>query len=103
MPAIHEHHQLDGFRTPKFDERIERRAGRGSRIEDVVTEQNAAIVYRKGNVGPPYDRLRPDGMAHEVVAIERDVERARRHFLASDVPDDRGEPAGHGDTATPDA
>ena len=38
-----------------------------------------------GNLGAPHERLRPDGMAHQVVAIERDVERAGGDVVAGDL------------------
>ena len=49
-------------------------------------------------------RLRPDLMAHQIVAIERDVERAGRHIVAGDVlqracdaPRERHAAAAHAD------
>ena len=38
-----------------------------------------------GNLRAPDDRLRPDGVAHQVVAVQRDVERAGRHVFVVDV------------------
>ena len=46
----------------------------------------------------------PTGVAHQVVAIERDVERAGRHVVAVDFLERAGEPPGerHAARADPD-
>ena len=54
-------------------------------VEHVVDEQNLLVVDGKRDLRAADDRLRPDGVAHQVVAIERDVERAGRHVVAGDL------------------
>ena len=45
----------------------------------------------KTDVGAAHERLRPDGVAHQVVAVERDVERAGRHLVTGDLAQARGD------------
>src|SRR5204862_135364 len=45
----------------------------------------AAIVDRERKLGAPHDRLRPDRLPHQVVAVERDVERAGGDLVAVDA------------------
>ena len=85
MAAVDEHDQLDGARPAEVDERVERGANRPAGVEHVVDQQDPPVVDRERNLGAAHDRLRPDGMAHQVVAVERDVERAGRHLVAVDV------------------
>ncbi len=48
------------------------------------TSRMSAVVDRERNLGAADDRLRPDGVPHQVVAVERDVERAGRHVDAGE-------------------
>jgi len=79
-------------------------AGRSGARVMLVDEQNASIVDREGNVCATDDRLVAHGMAHQIVAVERDIERARRHLVVVDVFDNRGNPLRqrHAAPANPD-
>src|SRR5262245_30864015 len=106
MSAVDEHDQLNRARTTKIDERVEGCANRPSGIEHVVDEQDQLAVYGERNLGLPDDRLRADGgrrVAAEVVAVERDVERAARHVVAGDVVNGFGDAPRQRDTARADA
>ena len=82
------------FGPAEVDQRVERRARRPAGVEHVVDEQDLAVVDREGDLGAAHERLRPDGVAHQVVAIERDVERAGRHVVAGDVLERAGHAPG---------
>ena len=103
MAAIDERDELNRARPAEVDERVERRANRPARVEHVVDEQDQPVVERERDFGPPDDRLRPDGVAHQVVAVQRDVERAGRHVDAGKLPELRGEPLGDRHAAGADA
>ena len=47
--------------------------------------------------------MRSDGVAHQVVAVERDVERAGRHLVVVDLGNRAREAAGNRNAAGPDA
>ena len=85
MAAVHEDDQLDRLRPSELDERVERRANRPAGVEHVVHEQDALVVDRERDVGASDDRLGADGMAHEVVPVERDVERSGRNVVLADL------------------
>ena len=85
VAAVHEHDQLDRARPAEVDQRVQRGADRPAGVQHVVHQQDPPVVDRKRNLGAAHDRLRPDGMAHQIVAVERDVERAGRHFVAVDL------------------
>ena len=91
MTAIDERDQLDRARTAEVDQRVERRANRAARVEHVVHEQDQAVVDGEWNFRAPNHRLRPDGVPHQVVAVERDVERSGRHVDAGEVPERLGQ------------
>ena len=103
MPAIDQHHELDGSRPAEVDERVERGPDRPAGVEDVVHEQDALVVDRKGNLRLADERLRADGRAHEVVAIERDVERAGRHLVTGNLVNGVRNPARQRHAARADA
>src|SRR5678815_5936247 len=84
MPAVNEHDELNRFRPPVVDQRIERGARRPARVQDVIDEQDLAVVDRELDIRLANEWLRTDGVTHRVVAIQRDVERAGRYFLAGD-------------------
>jgi hypothetical protein len=78
-------------------------ADRPAGVEDVVDQQNPPVVDRERDVGALDDRLRADRMAHQVVAVERDVERAGRHVMAADLLDAPRQPAGERHAPAADA
>ena len=103
MAAIDEDHQLDGARAAELDQRIERGANRPSGVEHIVDEQNAFLVDRKRNLGSPNHWLGTDRMTHEIVAIQRDVERAGGNLALADLADALRQPLGERDAARADA
>src|SRR3989454_3876572 len=87
VTAVDQARELDGGRTSEVDDRVERRADRPSREEDVVHEDHRLVLDREWDVGAA-DHRRP---AHaQVVAVERDVERPDRKCRAVDLRDLRG-------------
>ena len=85
MAAIDERDELNRARAAEVDERVERGANRPPRVQHVIHEQNQPAVDRERNLRPADDRLRSDGVPHEVVAVERDVQRAGRHVDAGEL------------------
>ena len=83
VPAIDEHDQLNRLRPPEIDQRVERRPRRPARVEHVVHEQDLLVVDRERDLGAADERLRADGVPHQVVAIERDVERAGGNVVSA--------------------
>ena len=81
VAAVDQHDELNRLRPAELDQRVERRANRPAGVEHVVDQQDPLVVDRERNLGAADDRLRADGVAHQVVAIERDVERAGRHVV----------------------
>ena len=94
MAAIHQDDELNALRPAVVDQRVERCPRRPSRVEHIVHEQNRPVVDRELNLGAADLRLRPDGVAHQVIAIQRDVERAGRHLMAGDFLQRPGETLG---------
>ena len=43
-----------------------------------------AVVDVEQDIGAAHERLRADGLPHQIVAVERDVERSGRDDLAGD-------------------
>ena len=103
MPAIDQHDQLDFLRPAEIDQRIERRANRPARVEHIVDEQNLLVVDGERNLRAAHERLRADGMPHQVVAIQRDVERAGPHRLVRDLLEHLREALGEHIAARADA
>ena len=103
MAAVDEHDQLNRLRPAEVDERVERGANRPPRVQHVVDQQNLLVVDRERDLGAADDRLRPDGVAHQVVAVERDVERAGRHLVLVDLADRARQAPGDRHAARPDA
>ena len=103
VAAIDQHDQLDGARPAEVDERVERGADRAPGVEHVVDQQDATVVDRERHFGAPHHRLRPHRLAHQVVAVERDVERAGRHVAAGDLAQRGGDAARQRHPARADA
>src|SRR4029079_11917271 len=84
VSPVDEHDELDGTRTPEVDQRVERGADRPPCIEHVIHQHDHAVVDVEQDVGAAHERLRADGLPHQIVAVERDVERAVWDGLAGD-------------------
>ena len=85
--AVDQHGQRDARRPAEVGELVERGADRASGVEHVVDDHDVLAVDVDRDLRLPDDRTRSDRL--QVVAIERDVERALWHvgLLAFD---DRG-------------
>ena len=103
VSAVDEHDELNGPRAAEVDQRVERGANRPPGVEHIVNEQNHPVVDVEGNLGAPDERLRADGLAHQVVAIQRDVERAGGHVGIRDAIELHGNPSRQRDAALADA
>jgi hypothetical protein len=103
VAAIDHHGELDRARPAEVDQGVQRRADGAAGEEDVVDQDDAAVVDRERNVGEPDHRLRPDRVPHQVVPVEGDVERPDRHLGAGDFVDRGGQPPGEGHAAGADA
>ena len=90
VAAVHQHDELNRLGPAEIDQRVERRARRAAGVEHVVHQQDLRVVDREGNLGAAHHRLRADRVPHQIVAVERDVERAGRHLVAGDLLDARG-------------
>src|SRR5690349_13515426 len=93
MPAVHQHHQLDRTRAAEIDQGVECRSNGPAGIEHIVDQQDDPVVDRERDVGEPHDRLWPDRLPHEVVPVQRDVERPGRHALSGDLGNPVGDAA----------
>ena len=91
MPPVHQHRQPDGAGTPVVDECIHRRADGAAREEHIVDEDDHATVDGERDVRLAHDRRVSD--SSQVVAIERDVDRAEWNVEPLVRPD-RGLDAG---------
>src|SRR5688500_3444321 len=100
MTPVDQDRELDHPRAPEIDERVERGADRPPGEQHVVHEDDGLVFDRERDVGTAHHRRAPHV---EIVAIERDVERADRQVAAVDLRDLRGEAMGDGDAAGPQA
>ena len=80
VAAVDEHCELHPGGAPVLEERVDRGADRATRVEDVVDEDDRHPLDREGDARRAHDGLapgRPAAVANvDVVAVERDVERA---------------------------
>jgi len=74
MASIDQDNQLDFLGPTEIDQRIQGRSDCPSGVQHVVDEEDSLVVNRKRDLGLPDERLRPDGMTHQVVAIQRDIQ-----------------------------
>src|SRR5687768_6243907 len=100
MTPVDQDRELDHARAPEIDERVERGADRPSGEQHVVHEDDGLALDRERDVGPAHHRRAPHG---EIVAIERDVERADREVAAVNLRDLRDEAMGERDAPGPQA
>src|SRR5438132_4581920 len=86
VPAVDQHGELNTLGPPVIEERLDRRADRTARVEDVVDEDDGLALEREIERGRAHDRLgmsRRVPAAHlNVVAVEGDVDRAERGGVA---------------------
>jgi len=85
VAAVDENDQLNHFRPAELDQRVERRANGAAGVEHIVDEQDPLLVDRERNFRLADERLRAHRRAHQVVTVERDVERAGRHLAMADL------------------
>src|SRR5271157_3132607 len=78
MAAVDEHAKLNAARTPMIEQRIERRARGPAGIENVVHQDDVLVLDLELHRARPH--FRPMTDRREIVAVERDVQRAHRHF-----------------------
>src|SRR6185437_9830875 len=80
--AIHEHREPNARGTAEVGELVERRANGAAGVQDIVHDDHMLGADVPGDIGWTDHGTRPDGL--QIVAIERDVERATRdvHVLA---------------------
>src|SRR5918999_5728490 len=92
VAAVGQASELDTPRAPVVEERLDRRADRAARVEDVVDEHARHPLERKVEARRADDRLRLlrrlAAADLDVVAVEGDVERAARDLLAAELVDE---------------
>jgi hypothetical protein len=99
MAAIDQDDQLNRLRPAEIDERIERRPRGAAGLEHVVHQDDDATVDGERDLRAPDQWLGSDLVAHQVVAIERDVERAGGDVVARNVLERAGDPPRQRDAA----
>src|SRR5829696_2763996 len=91
VTAVGEAGELDARRPAVVEERIDRRADRPARVEDVVDEDDGAPLEREVELRRAHDRLgvprRLAGANLDVVPVEGDVERAELDVGARELLD----------------
>src|SRR5262249_58271307 len=95
--SVDEDRELHGLRPAEIDDGVERRADRPSREEHVVDEDDGLALDGERNLRAAHHG---DPAHAEVVAVERDVERADGERRAVDAGDGGGKPLGEGDAAS---
>ena len=101
VAAVDQHGELHDARPAEVDQLVERRAHGAAGVEDVVAEDDPAVVDRPRQMGPLDQRLRADG--REIVAVESDVEGADGDLGPFHPLDLGGDLLGEGDAAGADA
>ena len=93
VTTVHEDGESDRARASVIDERIHRRADGAAGEEDVVDEDDNAVVDGERDLRLTHHRRVAD--ARQVVAVERDIDRAERKIdafvRAYGLTDPRGE------------
>ena len=87
VPSVYEDRQADGARSAVVDERVHRGADRPAGEEHIVDEDHDTTVDRERDLRLTHDRCVAD--PGQVVAVERDVDRAQRDVNALVRPDRR--------------
>jgi hypothetical protein len=85
VSAVDEDGEANGARTAVVDERVHRGADGPASEEHVVDENHHASVDRERDLRLAHHRRVSD--ARQVVAVERDIDRAERHVDALVGPD----------------
>src|SRR5207245_11265334 len=88
MAAVDEDGQLDHLRPTEVDQRVEGRADRPAREENVVDQHDGPALDGERDVGALDPRL--VGLEAKIVTVERDVERSDRDLGAVDRSDPVG-------------
>ena len=91
VPPVDKDRQTDGAGTAVIDECVHRGPDGPAREEDVVDQNDHTFVDGERDLRLAYDRRVPD--SSEVVAVERDVDRAEGNvdaLVRSDGPLDAG-------------
>ena len=101
MAAVDERRQLDLGRAPVVGQRIERGTDGAAREEHVVHEDDVRAVNREAYVAFLKRRVRVEVL--EIVAIQRDIERAEGELPIVIRRKQREHPLGHLVTAAADA
>ena len=100
MAAVGEHGELDARGPPVAEQRLDGGADGAAGVEDVVDDDDGALVDREVDVrGVDDGLLRAAG---QVVAVKGDVEVAERHVGVEQVGDEAPEPRGEDRPATMD-
>ena len=87
--SIDEHRERDARGPAEVRELVERGAHRATGVQHVVDDHDALAIQIPGQLRRADDRARADGL--QVVAIERDVERAARNLDLLAVIEDVGD------------
>src|SRR5262245_56444748 len=107
VAAVGEHGQLDALGPAVAEERVDRRADRSARVEDVVDEHARHPLEREVERRRADERLRVPGRLAapdvDVVAVEGDVELAERDLGPAQLVDAPAEPLGERHSACVDA
>ena len=107
MAAVADDGELDTGRAAVVEEGVDRGADRAAGVEDVVDEDARLPLEREVELRRAHDRLRMERRltaAHlDVVAIERDVERAERDLVLGELGDQPAQPVRNGHPARVDA
>src|SRR5262252_3795458 len=98
--AVNEHGQLHAARAPEIDQLVHRGADRAAGVEHVVNQDDRLAGDVRGQLGLVDDW--PFAYGAQVVAVERDVQRAGRHVDAVHLPDSGREPFGQRYSTPPD-
>src|SRR5262245_57639214 len=99
--AVNEHGQLHAARAPEINQLIHRGADRAARVEHVVNQNDRLAGDVCGQLGLVDDGPFADGA--QVVAVERDVQRAGRDVNAVHLFDPRRQPFGQRDAPPSDS
>ena len=94
VPPVDQHGQLHRPGAAEVDDGVHGRPDRPPGEEDVVAEDDDAVLHVARQLGRPEGRHPPGG---DVVAVEGDVERADRHLDPFEGGDGLGQPLGHHD------
>src|SRR5262245_53563530 len=90
VPPVDQDRETDHPGPPEVDQPVQRRPNGAAGVEDVVAEDDGPAVQVEVDLGLLQERLRRH--KGQVVAVERDVERADREGLLDELSQGRREP-----------